>query len=127
MRIIDWSSDVCSSDLAEWKTVAVDETSGDVVTPLGSIGFRWGDKGKWNLEERDGKGHDVSLALSLAERRDAVVGVDFPYFGSGPQSPYFTSTGHGHVLRPNVPVGPEESRLGKELCRTVDIRSTPEH
>ena len=37
----------------EWKTVAFDETSESVVVPRGSVGFRWGEKGKWNLEEKD--------------------------------------------------------------------------
>ncbi len=119
VRASDFDGSLDEANNPEWKTVAVDETSGDVVTPLGSIGFRWGDKGKWNLEERDGKGHDVSLALSLAERRDAVVGVDFPYFGSGPQSPYFTSTGHGDVLRRNVPVKRLKLKDGEALVATV--------
>jgi nitrate reductase alpha subunit len=47
------------------------------VAPNGSIGFRWGEKGKWNLEQRaDGK--DVELKLSLLDIRDSVVSVGFP-------------------------------------------------
>jgi nitrate reductase alpha subunit len=34
----------------EWKTVAVDEMTGDLVAPLGSVGYRWGETAKWNLE-----------------------------------------------------------------------------
>jgi nitrate reductase alpha subunit len=26
--------------------------NGEMVAPNGSIGFRWGEKGKWNLEQR---------------------------------------------------------------------------
>ena len=44
----------------EWKTVAIDEASGEIVAPLGSIGFRWGEQGKWNLEEQDGGGAATS-------------------------------------------------------------------
>ena len=44
----------------EWKTVAFDETSGEVVVPNGSIGFRWGEKGKWNLEEKDAAAAAIS-------------------------------------------------------------------
>ena len=40
----------------DWKTVAIDSASGAVVVPQGSIGYRWGASGKWNLEEKDGKG-----------------------------------------------------------------------
>ncbi len=65
----------------EWKTVAYDE-QGDMTAPNGSIGFRWGDKGKWNLEQRDGKtGEDVQLRLSLLGSHDDIAQVGFPYFG----------------------------------------------
>ena len=37
----------------EWKTVAYDEATGELVAPHGSVGFRWGEKGKWNLEAKD--------------------------------------------------------------------------
>ena len=49
----------------EWKTVAIN-TDGEMVAPNGSIGFRWGEKGKWNLEQRDGtSGNETELQLSL--------------------------------------------------------------
>ncbi len=52
-------------------------SDGELVAPNGSIGFRWGEKGKWNLEQRaDGK--DVELKLSLLDIRDSVVSVGFP-------------------------------------------------
>src|SRR5579864_3059584 len=49
---------------ASWKTVAFDELSGNLVTPIGSIGFRWGQKeggdaGKWNLKEEDVHGNPI--------------------------------------------------------------------
>ncbi|GHK88589.1 hypothetical protein ECZU17_45260 [Escherichia coli] len=53
----------------EWKTVAFN-TNGEMVAPNGSIGFRWGEKGKWNLEQRDGKtGEETELQLSLLGSR----------------------------------------------------------
>ncbi len=60
----------------EWKVVVVDETSGRLVAPQGSIGYRWGQKeggdlGKWNLEPKDGAtGAEIKPALSLIDRRD---------------------------------------------------------
>ena len=51
----------------EWKTVAFDETSGEIVVPQGSIGFRWGEKGKWNLEAKD-VGQPGHQAASVADR-----------------------------------------------------------
>jgi len=119
VRASDFNDSLDEANNPEWKTVAIDETSGDIVSPLGSIGFRWGDKGKWNLQEGAGDGREVKLALSLAEARDELAAVDFPYFGSGPQSPYFTSTTHGDVLRRNVPVRKLQLNDGEALVATV--------
>mgnify|MGYP002376122235 FL=1 len=64
----------------EWKTIAIDEASGELTAPNGSIGYRWGEKGKWNLKQT-AKGSDVNLQLSMVEKHDDVVDVAFPYFG----------------------------------------------
>jgi nitrate reductase alpha subunit len=119
VRASDFDDSLDEINNPEWKTVAIDETSGTIVTPLGTIGFRWGDKGKWNLEQRDGKDRNVELAMTLADRADDIAPVDFPYFGSGPQSPYFASTAHGDVLRRMVPVKKIELRDGEALVATV--------
>ncbi|URD59794.1 nitrate reductase subunit alpha [Sphingomonas sp. KRR8] len=120
VRASDFDGSLDETNNAEWKTVAIDEESGEIVSPLGSIGFRWGEKGKWNLESRDGKdGREVKLALGLKERADELAEVDFPYFGSGPQSPYFTSTTHGDVLRRKVPVKKLQLVEGETLVASV--------
>jgi len=38
----------------DWKTLVIDDASGEIVAPGGSIGFRWGESGKWNLEMKQG-------------------------------------------------------------------------
>ena len=119
VRASDFDGGLDEANNPEWKTVAYDDASGQIVTPLGSIGFRWGDKGQWNLEEKAGDGREVKLSLSLADTRDELAAVDFAYFGSGPQSPYFTSTDHGDVLRRNVPVKKLELADGEALVATV--------
>ena len=87
----------------DWKTVAIDEISGNIVSPLGSAGYRWGDAGKWNLEEKDGRGKEVRLRLSLADDHDEIAAVGFPYFGG--DAPHdFVATGHEAILDRNVPV-----------------------
>lgn len=91
----------------EWKTLAFDETTGRVVLPHGSIGFRWGgNPGKWNLEptnELDGQ--EVTLALSSLGKQDEILSVAFPYFGSsGATAPHWSQTGHEEILERNVPV-----------------------
>ena len=64
----------------DWKTLVVDENSGDIVAPKGSIGFRWGEQGKWNLKSEDANGTDVKAQLSLLGKHDAVAEVGFEYF-----------------------------------------------
>jgi nitrate reductase / nitrite oxidoreductase, alpha subunit len=81
----------------------LDEKSGEIVVPLGSIGFRWGEKGKWNLEEREGRRRHP-LALTLAERHDDIAEVDFPYFG-GSRARLSRATKHG---------GADAQRAGQE-------------
>ena len=104
LRASDLDGALGQSNNPEWKTVAFDETSGKVVVPNGSIGFRWGDQGKWNLEQKAG-GTEVRLLLTMIgdTDRDAVVGVDFPYFG-GAATNGFEVCPHPEVLTRNVPV-----------------------
>ena len=53
LRASDFAGDLGETNNPEWKTVAYDETSESIVVPHGSVGFRWGEKGKWNLEEKE--------------------------------------------------------------------------
>ncbi len=103
LRASDFGDKLGQGNNPEWKTVAIDETSGKVVAPLGAIGFRWGEKGKWNLTEHDATGAATKLRLSLLGAHDEVVPVAFPYFG-GQQHEHFQSTGHDDVLLRHLPV-----------------------
>jgi nitrate reductase alpha subunit len=109
---------------AAWKTVAVDEKTGNLVTPQGSIGYRWpGEgqpKGRWNLETKDGEtGADVSPALTLIDRHDEVVPVAFPYFGGRLHERFPENDQGGDVLLRNVPVKPVRLADGEVLVATV--------
>ncbi|HID8784825.1 TPA: nitrate reductase subunit alpha [Escherichia coli] len=87
----------------EWKTVAFN-TNGEMVAPNGSIGFRWGEKGKWNLEQRDGKtGEETELQLSLLGSQDEIAEVGFPYFG-GDGTEHFNKVELENVLLHKLPV-----------------------
>ncbi|MEM6052929.1 nitrate reductase subunit alpha [Erwinia sp. P7711] len=88
----------------EWKTVAINQTDGELVAPQGSIGFRWGEQGKWNLEPREGNTQqEVELQLSLLGNHDEVVEVGFPYFG-GITSENFNSVALEEILLHKLPV-----------------------
>ncbi len=102
----------------EWKTLAYNEISGEVVAPHGTVGFRWGDPGKWNLEEKDGKGRDTKLQLSLAGIRDELADVAFPYFGNR-EHDHFTGTDHPDVLMRRVPAKRLRLKDGEALVASV--------
>ena len=87
----------------EWKTLAWDETTGQITVPNGSVGFRWGEKGKWNVEEKDSAGRDTRLRLSLKEFNDGIEAVSFPYFG-GIEHDKWTASKFDEVLERNVPI-----------------------
>ena len=67
LRASDFVDELGEANNPEWKTVAYDETTGEIVVPKGSVGFRWGEKGKWSLEEKDVAGNqETRLRLSLS-------------------------------------------------------------
>ncbi len=118
LRAADFADALGEAHNPEWKTVAIDETSGEIVVPHGSIGHRWGDQGKWNLEEKAGDGQAIRLRLTQITDPEEVVPVAFPYFG-GRASEHFVSTDHGEVLVRNVPAKRVQLADGEALVATV--------
>ena len=103
LRAADLADGLGETNNPDWKVAAFDETSGQLVAPLGSIGFRWGEEGKWNLEEKDGRGAETRLRTTLAGVEDSIVPVAFPYFGA--TAPHdFVATAHDRTLLRNIPV-----------------------
>jgi nitrate reductase alpha subunit len=120
LRASDFKGDLGEKNHPDWKTVGIDEASDEVVAPSGSAGFRWGDKGKWNLEEKDGKGAEVKLRMTaiLDKDHDEVVEVAFPYFGNR-EHDHFQGTDHPDVLPKRVPVRQLELKEGRTFVATV--------
>ncbi len=87
----------------EWKTLACDENTGEITVPNGSVGFRWGEKGKWNIEQKDSAGRTTRLRLSLADTNDGIDAVSFPYFG-GIEHDRWTAAKFDEILERNIPV-----------------------
>ncbi|NHH88816.1 nitrate reductase subunit alpha [Pseudoalteromonas sp. MB47] len=106
LRAADLADNLGQDNNPKWKTIGFDETSGQLVSPTGAIGYRWGEKGKWNIEQRDGKtGDDLKLALSLKEHTDSTEAVLFPYFGAqAHELGYFQHTEHDEIQVRKVPV-----------------------
>jgi nitrate reductase / nitrite oxidoreductase, alpha subunit len=118
VRASDFADGLGESNNPEWKTVAIDEASGKSVCPHGAIGHRWGEKGRWNLEQKDGKGAEIKLRLTLAGGEDEVVPVAFPYFG-GRQHDYFNHSPGVDVLERNLAVKRLQLKDGE--CRVATV------
>ena len=119
VRAADFADQLGETNNPEWKTVALDAASGRIVAPRGSIGYRWGEKGKWNLEEKAGQnGEETKLQLTLVGGQDEVVPVAFPYFG-GREHDYFAESRHDEVLKRNVAVKKIQLKDGEYAVATV--------
>ncbi|AMN47601.1 nitrate reductase alpha subunit [Steroidobacter denitrificans] len=103
LRASDLDGALGESNNPEWKTLAYDDNNAEMVVPNGSVGFRWGEQGKWNVEERDSRGRETRLRLSLAGVHDGIVTVSFPYFG-GVAHEQWVASKHQDILGKNVPV-----------------------
>ncbi|PHP67702.1 nitrate reductase subunit alpha [Zhengella mangrovi] len=120
LRASDFKGALGEKNNPEWKTVAIDGKTKKPVTPAGSVGFRWGEQGKWNLESKDGKGRDVELDMSfvLDGEHDEVASVAFPYFGNR-EHDHFQGTDHQSVLLRSVPARKLKLAEGDTLVATV--------
>jgi nitrate reductase alpha subunit len=119
LRACDFPEKLGQENNPEWKTVAFDELTGELAVPLGSIGFRWGESGKWNLEQKDARtGNDISARLTLLGWHDAVVPVAFPYFGGRPHE-HFPHNPKEEVLLRNLPAKRVKLADGEALVATV--------
>jgi nitrate reductase / nitrite oxidoreductase, alpha subunit len=120
LRASDIPGELGQTNNPDWKTLAVDGKSGQIVAPLGSVGFRWGEQGKWNLEEKDaeGNGTDLKLSFILDQDHDDAVDVGFPYFGNR-EHDHFQGTDHPDVLMRRVPVREIVTKEGTALVATV--------
>ncbi|MEK7264574.1 MAG: nitrate reductase subunit alpha, partial [Pseudomonadota bacterium] len=118
LRASDFVGGLSEQNNPDWKTVAIDANSGQIVCPRGSIGFRWGEQGKWNLEERDGGGAETKLALTLKGREDEAASVAFPYFGNRKHD-HFHGTDHSDVIEHKVPVKKLQLADGEALVACV--------
>ncbi|MFO7857739.1 MAG: nitrate reductase subunit alpha [Ectothiorhodospiraceae bacterium] len=105
LRASDFDQSLGQENNPDWKTVAWDEVSETVVVPQGSIGFRWGENGQWNLEERAGDGSETRLRVTQIDHRDEVASVGFPYFGGKEHElGRFTPNPQEEVIYRQVPV-----------------------
>jgi nitrate reductase alpha subunit len=117
VRAWDFDGNLGEGNNPEWKTVVCDETSGRYVVPNGSIGFRWGEEGSWNLKLREEGEGGIRPRLSFVDAADAVVSVAFPHFA--PPTP---SLGNEETSTPSLPLKKGEGEGGGVFYRHVPAR-----
>ena len=115
LRAADLLDNLGEENNPQWKTVACNQL-GELVAPNGSIGFRWGEKGKWNLEPK-AAGSAIELRLSLLDEHDAVLQVGFPYFG-GLENPHFRHVTQQEILLHKLPVKYLTLKDGRQVAVT---------
>ncbi|MFV0472619.1 MAG: nitrate reductase subunit alpha [Pikeienuella sp.] len=120
LRADDLDGKLGEENNPEWKTVALDEATGALVAPNGSIGYRWGEQGEWNLEEKAaGADTRLQMTLILETDHDEIAGVDFPYFGADATEAFSTGDKRPNILTRNVPVKRIRTKTGEVSVATV--------
>ncbi len=106
---------------AAWKTMAFDAGRSIRVVPHGSIGFRWGEQGKWNLRsERDERRPRGDAGADAGRRQSTTRRRRLPVFRRHRHQRHFTATDHPDVLVAQR-AGPQRWQLrdGDTLVTTV--------
>lgn len=100
-------------DNSEWKFVVIDQSTGRLKFPGGTVGHRWQkQKGQWNLKLedcRDGSAVDPQLLLEVSSEQ--TVPVEFSDFSSGANDKVFTR---------NIPVQRIQTTSGP-VCVTTGL------
>lgn len=106
VRASDFDGTLNEANNPEWKTVCFNEEDGNVVAPTGSIGFRWGEDGKWNILPTDSKtGKNIRPQKTLLGSQEDILSVGFPYFGGEKhEHDYFKPNEQEDVLYRSLPV-----------------------
>ncbi|MDP2751743.1 MAG: nitrate reductase subunit alpha, partial [Rhodocyclaceae bacterium] len=106
LRASDFDDALGQGNNPEWKTIVYDTQSQSFVAPNGSIGFRWGEEGKWNTLPKNGLTQEtIQAELTCIDHKDAVVSVGFPHFNPG----------DANLLYRNVPVRRVKLANGQEV------------
>lgn len=119
IRAGDFEDNLGEKTNVEWKPVLFDTDTNCIVVPNGTIGSRWGEDGKWNLEMKNAdNGNPVSALITLMDSKDDVVSAAFPYFGNI-ENEHYEHTDHDSISLRNIPVRKIQLKEGEVLVATV--------
>ena len=111
LRASDFIDNMGISNKPQWRVITMDDNSGELMIPNGSIATRWDKSGKWNLELKDERnGKDIEPRLSNLGKHNSVVDVLFPYFGGD---------NYPQILERKVPVITIKDGDNEYLCATA--------
>src|SRR5690625_1653574 len=79
------------SENADWKPVILDENSGEMVAPNGTMGQRWEEGKKWNLNLKRDDRPAIDASMSVENFEGEQINIEFPYFDN---------SGNGTFTRP---------------------------
>ncbi|HIV81910.1 MAG TPA: nitrate reductase subunit alpha, partial [Candidatus Salinicoccus merdavium] len=79
------------SENADWKPVILDENSGEMVAPNGTMGQRWEEGKQWNLNLKRDDGSAIDPAMSVEKFEGEQINIEFPFFDN---------SGNGTFTRP---------------------------
>ncbi|MBI2234123.1 MAG: nitrate reductase subunit alpha, partial [Micavibrio aeruginosavorus] len=113
-RQADYFDDYCRTYTDMPFLVMLDEKTGNIVVPNGSIGFRWGEEGKWNIAPAE----NIRLQKTFIGGHDGVAPVAFPYFGHI-EHQFFNHSTHDALQIRNVPVRKLRLKDGEVAVATV--------
>ncbi len=121
LRSSDLDGDLGEKDNADWKPVIFDGKSKSVVVPNGTVGSRWDNSAKWNLEMKNAAdGSEISPEMTFIDDKDEAVTVGFPYFGNlKHDQEIFKHTEHDGILDRVVPAKKINTADGEVLVATV--------
>ena len=121
LRASDFEDQMNVKDHADWHLILLDEETGKMVVPNGSMGSRWDGTNKWNLKWEDVRTGDAyTPLLSLMDKKEDVLDVAFPYFGGEDyKNPYYNASNHGNIQKRKVPVIKCQTKDGEIYCTTA--------
>ena len=121
LRASDFKNNLGQQNNPEWKPVMFNSNNGRIIVPNGTIGSRWGEAGKWNLEGRNIEdGSEILPEKSFLMKNDEIVSVGFPYFGNiKNDQEIFTHTKHNSILKRNIPARKVITENGTVMVSTV--------
>ncbi len=121
LRTSDFADQMGVKEKADWNFVLLDEQSGEMVVPNGSMGSRWDGQQKWNLKWEDQRtGKAFTPLLSVSDKREELLDVNFPYFGGEDyKNPFYNASGHENIIKRKVPVIRCQTEGGEIYCTTV--------